>query len=120
VDINLSHLPLVGLLGLISSVFSLLAAIYSKVSFALTLFRLSNYGIRVLLCFIIFSVHIALGGTALISFIQCTPVARNWNDSVEGKCWEKKIFVTYAIVAGSKSEFVFVVLLHIYRLILMR
>ncbi|KAE9378867.1 hypothetical protein N431DRAFT_540615 [Stipitochalara longipes BDJ] len=103
VDIDRSRLQYVGLLGLISSVFSLLAAIYSKVSFALTLFRLSNFGMRVLLCFIIFSVHIALGGTALISFIQCTPVARNWDYLVEGKCWDKNIFVTYAVAAGSYS-----------------
>jgi hypothetical protein len=91
-------------MGLISSVFSLLAAIYSKVSFALTVFRLSDYWMRGLLCFVIFSLHIALGGTALLSFIQCTPAARNWDSSVEGKCWNKTIFVTYAVAAGGRLD----------------
>ncbi|KAN0098841.1 hypothetical protein V8E51_014504 [Hyaloscypha variabilis] len=102
-DIDFSNLPFILLMGLISSVFSLLAAIYSKVSFALTVFRLSDYWMRVLLCFVIFSLHIALGGTALLSFIQCTPAARNWDSSVEGKCWNKTIFVTYAVAAGAYS-----------------
>ncbi|KAH8651954.1 hypothetical protein BGZ60DRAFT_361382, partial [Tricladium varicosporioides] len=102
-DIDPSHAPFIGLIGLISSLFSLLAATYSKVSFALTLFRLSQYWMRVLLCFIIFSVHIALGGTALIGFIQCTPAARNWDFRIEGKCWNIEIFVTYSVVAGLYS-----------------
>ncbi len=106
-DIDFSNLPFILLMGLISSVFSLLAAIYSKVSFALTVFRLSDYWMRVLLCFVIFSLHIALGGTALLSFIQCTPAARNWDSSVKGKCWNKTIFVTYAVAAGGRLDSAF-------------
>ncbi|KAH8660774.1 putative integral membrane protein [Tricladium varicosporioides] len=99
-DIPPSNFPKIGLAGNVSSLFSILAVIYSKTSFALTLLRIGKIKMHVLLWFIIFSVNISLGGSALMSWIQCTPLERNWNFMAEGKCWNPKVYVIYGVTAG--------------------
>lgn len=99
-DINPEVLPKMGLLGIIGGVFAIFAAIYSKTAFAITLMRISERKTRILLWFIIVSVNIALGGVALIPWLQCRPVDKNWNVLAPGKCWNPKIYSTYGIVAA--------------------
>ena len=90
--INPAVLPSMGLMGMVGGVFAIFAVMYSKTSFAITLLRISERKTRSLLWFIIISVHIALGGSALIPWIQCKPVEKNWNFMTPGKCWNPKIF----------------------------
>jgi hypothetical protein len=101
--INPSVLPRMGLLGIIAGVFSIYAAILSKTSFAITLLRINEGKTGILLWFIIISVHIALGGTALIPWIQCRPLERNWNFMTPGTCWNPQIFSRWGIVAAAYS-----------------
>jgi len=92
-----------GLLGIVAGDFAIFAAIYSKTSFAITLLRISEGRTRILLWFIIISVNIALGGSALIPWIQCRPVEKNWNVIVPGKCWNLKIFSYYGMAGSAYS-----------------
>ncbi|KAE9369367.1 hypothetical protein N431DRAFT_380251 [Stipitochalara longipes BDJ] len=101
--INPSNLPRMGLLGIIAGVLAIFAAIYSKTSFAITLLRISEGRTRILLWFIIISVNIALGGSALIPWIQCRPVEKNWNLMAPGKCWNLKIFSYYGMASSAFS-----------------
>jgi apolipoprotein N-acyltransferase len=101
--INPAVLPSMGLMGMVGGVFAIFAVMYSKTSFAITLLRFSEKKTRSLLWFIIISVHIALGGSALIPWIQCNPVEKNWNFMTPGKCWNPKIFSSYAIAAAAYS-----------------
>jgi hypothetical protein len=101
--INPSVLPRMNFLGTVAGVFAIYAAILSKTSFATTLLRITEGKTRILLWFIIISVNIALGGTALIPWIQCTPVEKNWNFMTPGTCWNPQIFSKWGIVAAAYS-----------------
>jgi hypothetical protein len=47
---------------------------------------------------------------AIIIFPQCTPVARNWDRSVEGHCWSQVSINTIGIVQGGRADSRFFVL----------
>jgi hypothetical protein len=94
-------------MGNLSSLFAILAAMLSKISFALTLFRISEFRMRNVLCFIMVTVFLALGTSALMGWIQCTPIARIWDFSRKGTCWNPQVFVIQGIVAGGLLDLVF-------------
>jgi Fungal rhodopsin domain len=99
-DIDPKVLPYIGLVGNFSGLFAILAAMLSKISFAITLFRISERRMRVVLCFVIATVFIALGCSALFAWIQCTPIARNWDYTVKGTCWNPRVYVTEGVISG--------------------
>jgi len=72
IDIDPKVLPYLGLIGNFSGLFSIMAAIFSKISFALTPLCINKFRIRILLWFIIASVGLSLGDSILIVWIQCT------------------------------------------------
>ncbi|KEZ40759.1 putative integral membrane protein [Scedosporium apiospermum] len=82
---------------------SLTAAIWSKTSFALTLLRLTEGKIKWLIWFIIISMNIAMGLSALFVWIQCTPLPRVWDRLVPGTCWEAHVLPNYNIFSASYS-----------------
>jgi hypothetical protein len=100
IDIDPKVLPYIGLLGNFSGLFAILAAMLSKISFAITLFRISEFRMRLVLCFVIITVFLALGTSALMAWIQCTPIARNWDYTVKGTCWNPRVYVIEGIVCG--------------------
>jgi hypothetical protein len=100
VDIDPEVLPYIGLLGNFSGLFLIFAAMLSKISFAITLFRISEFRMRLILCFVIATVFLALGTSALMAWIQCTPIARNWDYTVKGTCWNPKVYVIERVVCG--------------------
>ncbi|RKU41325.1 hypothetical protein DL546_004840 [Coniochaeta pulveracea] len=83
--------------------FSLTAAIWSKTSFALTLLRLTEGWTKQLIWFIIISMNIAMGCSALFVWVQCTPVSKSWNPTVEGTCWAPDVLVHYNIFSAAYS-----------------
>jgi hypothetical protein len=68
--------------------FSILAAIWSKSSFAITLLGFSTGRTRKVVWFILISINIIMGGNALLQWIQCWPIPKLWL-GVEGVCWLK-------------------------------
>ncbi|OLN85459.1 hypothetical protein CCHL11_08084 [Colletotrichum chlorophyti] len=92
----------------LSGSFSIIAAAWSKTSFALTLLRIaresSDRWMRYVIWFIIISINIALGLAVLFTWIQCWPVEKTWRTaSTPGTCWPKRIPVTYNIFTASYS-----------------
>lgn len=79
----------------ITGVCSILAAAWSKSSFAVTLLRLSKGGMRQLIWFIIASVNVFLGLSCIFTYVQCTPVRRLWDFSVVGVCWPQNVIIRY-------------------------
>lgn len=67
--------------------FSIYAAILSKTSFALTLLRISEGWMKYLIWFIIVSINVSMGLSALFGWIQCSPVAKVWDITLPGTCW---------------------------------
>jgi hypothetical protein len=84
--------------------FSICAAIWSKTSFALTLLRLTEGWMRWVLWFVIISMNVAMGFSAIIFFIQCQPIRKSWDPFSEGTCWPSYVLVNYDIFAAGKGD----------------
>ncbi|KAF2801191.1 putative integral membrane protein [Melanomma pulvis-pyrius CBS 109.77] len=90
----------------IGEFFSLIAIPTSKTSFTVTLLRLSTRRWqKVLLWFIIVTMNLVMWLCAILLFLQCTPVERNWNKDLKGTCWKSKVQDNYSIFAGAYSAF---------------
>ena len=74
--------------------FSILAAAWTKTSFAVTLLRISQGRIYHLVWFIIVSVNLVIGANAIIQWVQCTPVEKLWK-SASGSCWPRFVVRDY-------------------------
>lgn len=87
----------------LAGTFSILAALWSKTSFAITVLRISSGWAKVLVWFIIITVNGSLGVAIAITWGQCTPIEKIWRPSVEGDCWPKGIQIKYNIFTASMS-----------------
>ena len=85
---------------------TLTAATWSKTSFALTLLRLTEGKLKWLLWFIIVTMNIFMGLSALFNWIQCTPVNATWDPMVEGKCWDPEIVPKYNIFSSGMYAYI--------------
>ncbi len=94
-DIDPHNLGAVALLSYAAGFASNLAAVWSKTSFAITLLRISDGGIKKVVWFIIITVNIVMGVNGTIQWIQCWPVEKLWHPSVPGSCWPSKVVRDY-------------------------
>ncbi len=74
---------------------SILAAAWSKTSFALTLLRVSDRWLKRAVWFIIISINVVLGVNGVIQWIQCWPVEKLWHTHIPGSCWPSVIVRDY-------------------------
>ena len=103
-DVDPRNLAVITLEGArIGSTFGMLAVGWSKTSFAITLLRLTEGKVKKAVWFMIVSMNIAMTMEAVLTWIQCTPVASAWDFNVEGTCWHKDIMNDYGIFAGALS-----------------
>ena len=84
----------------VAGTLSLTAAVWSKTSFAITLLRLTEGWAKTTVWFIIISMNIAMGLSALFIWVQCTPVERSWNPFINGTCWPPYVIVNYDIFSA--------------------
>jgi len=87
----------------IAGTLSLTAATWSKTSFALTLLRLTNGWLKGIIWFIIITINIAMGLSALFIWVQCMPLRKAWDPFVDGKCWPPTVIVHYNIFSAAYS-----------------
>lgn len=87
----------------ISATFAILAAAWSKTSFAITLLRISQGWVWALVWCIIVSMNVLLGLSALFNWIQCSPVEKSWNPTVQGTCYPMGRIVDYLMVSTGKT-----------------
>ena len=74
-------------------------------SFALTLLRLTDGWTKWAVWFIIVSMNLAMGISALLPFVACTPIQRSWNPFItEGHCFDPKIIVDYDIFSAGEFD----------------
>jgi hypothetical protein len=79
----------------VTATLSIIASIWSKTSFALTVLRLADGWLRRLVWFLIASINVAMGVTALLAWIHCTPLEKLWDSQAEGTCWPREIVQYY-------------------------
>ncbi|KAK3990830.1 hypothetical protein QBC44DRAFT_58099 [Cladorrhinum sp. PSN332] len=87
----------------LAGTFSILAALWSKTSFGLTILRISSGWTKFAVWFIIITVNIALGGAIAITWGQCTPINKTWQPFTPGQCWPKYVQVHYNIFTAVYS-----------------
>ncbi|KAK1756523.1 hypothetical protein QBC47DRAFT_451980 [Echria macrotheca] len=98
-----ANFPVLGVVGNLTGTFSILAATWSKSSFALTLLRLMQGRMRILLWFIIITINIFMSLNAVFMWIRCTPVEKTWNPFAPGTCWQEDIYPIYGMFAAGYS-----------------
>ena len=103
-DIDDANKPAIAFQGhTVGATFGMLAVVWSKTSFAITLLRLTDGKVRSLVVFIIAIMNAAMLLEALFTWINCTPVRRMWDPTVPGTCWNRPALNAYGVFAGSLS-----------------
>ncbi len=101
---NMNNLDIFLLFSNLAGSFSILAALWSKTSFAVTVLRISSGWFKALVWFIIITVNACLGVAIAITWAQCTPIEKVWHPHLAGECWPKGVQIRYNIfTAGEKS-----------------
>lgn len=107
-DIPAENFQYVLLVSYIAGFFSILAACWSKISFAITLLRITTTSrtMTILLWCIIVTVNLVLGGNATVHFAQCWPPERLWRDKSVGTCWPRIVVIRLNIFVAAFSGFI--------------
>lgn len=96
--------PASGLYGLVTGTLSICAASWSKISFALTLLRITQGKLKAFVWFSIGVINLGLGAAALVLWIQCTPIRKAWDPLVAGTCWNVDVSVVVGIVGSGMYQ----------------
>lgn len=83
--------------GQIGLTFVAIAITLSKISFALTLLRLTEGWWRYLVWFTIVTMALLCIPAAVLPWIQCRPFEKGLDDSIPGECFDKNISIEYGI-----------------------
>ncbi|KAK3898652.1 hypothetical protein C8A05DRAFT_47082 [Staphylotrichum tortipilum] len=100
---NMKNLDIFLLYSNLAGTFSILAALWSKTSFAVTVLRISSGWLKALVWFIIITVNACLGVAVAITWAQCTPIEKVWRPHLEGTCWPKGVQIHYNIFTAVYS-----------------
>ena len=104
VDVNPANFPMLGLIGNLSGTFSILAAVLSKTSFAVTLLRVTDGYTKILVWVAIGIMNVTMGLAAIFSWVKCNPVVKIWQPATPGTCWDPHTSVSYAIFASGRWD----------------
>ncbi|KAK4173536.1 hypothetical protein QBC36DRAFT_359783 [Triangularia setosa] len=102
-DIPPDHHPTIAFVGAtLGSCVSILTISWSKTSFAITILRLSPSGsvLRNIAWFVLISMNALMIVQAMVVWVKCNPVWKNWDMSVEGSCWNVHATNNYGIFCG--------------------
>lgn len=86
----------------VRATFTLVAIAWTKTAFAITLLRLTDGWTRRFIWFVIISMNIALGLSALFGWVQCTPIKKTWHLEMPGKCWGEWVLIDYGIFGSGE------------------
>ncbi|KAH8648679.1 hypothetical protein BX600DRAFT_442966 [Xylariales sp. PMI_506] len=104
-EIPTENLAILGFYGQLTAFFSILGALWSKTSFALTMLRLTSGNIsfnwiRVTIWSIIITMNVFMLLSGLLTWIQCTPVNKIWDRTAPGTCWDADVVPAYDTFSG--------------------
>ncbi|KAK3377347.1 hypothetical protein B0T24DRAFT_701790 [Lasiosphaeria ovina] len=110
-DINPDNLSTLAFLGYLGASFSMLGAVWSKTSFALTLLRIAtSKKMKVAVWSIILTMNLTMTANVILTWVQCNPIPKGWNMAIPGSCWDLKINAYYGVFAGVYSGLMDIVL----------
>lgn len=101
-DVNPSHFPMIQIVGNVAFSAAVLATVWSKTSFGITLLRITEGKMKPVIWFILVSMNIAMHLHALFPWIHCNPISKGWFRDQPGTCWSPEVSVIYGVFASSK------------------
>jgi hypothetical protein len=110
-NIDPDHVDNIGLHGLVIGTLIICGAAWSKTSFAITIFRIAGPRMKISLWAIIVSMNLLMMAAALVQWIQCSPIAKVWNPSLEGTCWDSGVNLGISIGASGMFTYSYPLLL---------
>lgn len=99
-DFERKNMPTFRFVSNTSGFFSILAASWSKTSFAITVLRISEGWTKRFVWFVIVSVNVVLTFGAISTYLQCTPSEKLWKPWVPGSCWPKEVIILYNMLTA--------------------
>lgn len=87
----------------VAGTLSIVAAVWSKTSFGITLLKITDGWIKKLTWYCIISMNVAMGLSALFPWVSCTPIRKVWDLYTEGTCWDPRITTYYDIFSAAYS-----------------
>lgn len=103
-DFPVSSLMTFPLIANVMGSISTFAAVWSKTGFAITLLRISEGWVKKLIWVIIISMNVFMTVSALLVWIQCTPIEKSWKPFLPGYCWPGYIIVKYDTFAAGEFQ----------------
>lgn len=93
----------VGMGGLITGMFIMIAPMLSKISFILTLSRISGPKLKIGLWVIAATMCLFQAGAIIVQWAQCTPIEKVWQPWLpEGTCWPFEVNLAMSMGAAGR------------------
>jgi hypothetical protein len=96
-DIPVKYLTTVAVGMSVAASISCFASTLSKISFGVTLLRLTTGYLRWFVWFCIVTLFLIMLPSALATWVQCHPMEKAWNDAIPGSCWDPSRSINYGI-----------------------
>ena len=83
---------------------TLTALSLTKVSFAVSLLRLTTEKTKAFVWFLIITINISMCVSAMLPWIQCKPLNARWDPTVPGVCWPMQVGTKIWVATGAQSS----------------
>ncbi|KAK2043917.1 hypothetical protein LZ31DRAFT_584984 [Colletotrichum somersetense] len=84
---------------------SCFASTGSKVAFGVTLLRLTSGWYKVFVWFAVVTLPVVMLPSAIMTWVKCHPVQKNFNRQMEGTCWDESVTLNYGIFNAAWCAF---------------
>lgn len=98
--IDAADMPRILVLQNVSASLGILAAVWSKTSFGITLLRITSGKVKLVVWISIVSMNLLMTVHALMPWIQCYPASKAWYPGKADQCWKPSIGVYYGVAAS--------------------
>jgi hypothetical protein len=96
-DISEENFPKILLRSYFGATMACFASAFSKISFGITLLRLTNGLTRYIVWFCIITLFLIVIPSAVFIWVQCEPLPKAWDPSIPGVCWNGGTAIYYGI-----------------------
>lgn len=90
-------------MGLAATTLSTSATGISKTSFIVTMLRLTYGRMKQFIWVILVVINLVMGVTGLFVWIQCIPMAKLWDPTIDGACWDPNVDIYWGRTASITS-----------------
>ncbi|CAN8099817.1 unnamed protein product [Discula destructiva] len=99
-QLSVDNLDILGPLNVAIGTLVILAASWSKLAFAATLYRITTGWTRLFVVAIAVSINLTMSSSLILNWAQCTPPQKLWKPEVAGHCLPVDVRTDYNVFAG--------------------